>query len=130
MDDHNLTAIPTPGAADPPARHGRQSKPGKDGKPSASRSDGLRAATNSELASDDGKACFAKRQQAIESVFGQINELQGTAVPAPGLAACDAEWSCCAAAITCSSCGGLGQATGGQLSRHPGGDAATAVRGR
>jgi hypothetical protein len=59
-----------------------------DGKPSASRSDGLGAAMNSELASDDGKACFAKRQQTIEPVFGQIKELQGTAVPALGLAAC------------------------------------------
>jgi hypothetical protein len=55
-----------------------------DGKPSASRSDGLRAAMNSEPASDDGKACFAKRQQTIEPVFGQIKELQGTAVPALG----------------------------------------------
>ena len=34
-----------------------------DGKPSASRSDGMGAAMNSEPASDDGKACFAKRQQ-------------------------------------------------------------------
>jgi hypothetical protein len=67
-----------------------------DGKPSASRSDGLRAAMTSEPASDDGKACFAKRQQTIEPVFGQIKELQGTAVPALGLAARNAEWSCCA----------------------------------
>ena len=51
---------------------------------------------DTELASDDGKACYAKRQQTIEPVFGQIKDQQGTAVPAPGLAACDAEWSCCA----------------------------------
>jgi hypothetical protein len=80
---------------------------------SASRSDGLRAAMHTKLASDDGKACYANRQQTIQPVFGQINEQQGTLVPAPGLAACDAE-----------------RPAGGQLSRHPGGDAATAARGR
>jgi hypothetical protein len=52
---------------------------------SASRSDGLRAAMHAERASDDGKACYAKRQQTIQSVFGQINEQQGAMVPAPGL---------------------------------------------
>jgi hypothetical protein len=53
---------------------------------SASRSDGLRAAVHAELASDDdGKAGYAKRQQTIQPVFGQINEQQGTMVPAPGL---------------------------------------------
>jgi hypothetical protein len=55
----------------------------------------------------------AKRQQTTQPVFGQINEQQGTMVPAPGLAACDTE-----------------RPAGGQLSRHPGGDAATAARGR
>jgi hypothetical protein len=41
----NLTAIDgAPELYIPPARHGRQGKPRKDGKPSASRSDGLRAA--------------------------------------------------------------------------------------
>jgi hypothetical protein len=40
----NLTEIPdAPALLIPPARHGRQGKPRKDGKPSASRSDGLRA---------------------------------------------------------------------------------------
>jgi hypothetical protein len=57
-----------------------------DGKPSASRSDGMGAAMNSELASDDDKACYAKRQQTIEPVFDHIKEQQGTAVP--GLGAC------------------------------------------
>jgi hypothetical protein len=32
-----------------------------DGKPSASRSNGLRAAMDTEPAGDDGKTCFAKR---------------------------------------------------------------------
>ena len=41
----NLTEIPdAPALLIPPARHGRQGKPRKDGKPSESKSDGLRAA--------------------------------------------------------------------------------------
>jgi hypothetical protein len=40
----------------PPAKHARQGRPRKDGKPSASRSDGLRAAMTAKLASDQGKA--------------------------------------------------------------------------
>ena len=41
----NLSTIPdAPELLIPPARHGRQGKPRKDGKPSASKSDGLRAA--------------------------------------------------------------------------------------
>jgi hypothetical protein len=39
----NLTEIPdAPQLLIPPARHGRHGKPRKDGKPSASKSDGLR----------------------------------------------------------------------------------------
>jgi Transposase DDE domain len=76
-----------------PLRHGRQGKPRKDGKPTASRSDGLRAAMTARLASDDGKACYAKRQQTIEPVFGQIKEVRGARrFLRRGLAACDAEW--------------------------------------
>jgi Transposase DDE domain len=66
-----------------------------DGKPSASRSDGLRAAMNSEPASDDGKACSAKRQQTIEPVFSQIKSCRARRFLRRGLAACNAEWSCC-----------------------------------
>ena len=40
---------------------------------------------HTELASDDGKACYANRQQTIQPVFGQINQQQGAMVPAPGL---------------------------------------------
>jgi hypothetical protein len=48
----NLTEIPSaPELYIPPAKHGRQGKPRKDGKPSASRSDGLRAAMQAKLAS-------------------------------------------------------------------------------
>ena len=60
---------------------------------SASRSDGLRAAVHAELASDDGKACYAKRKETIEPVFGQLKEQQGARrFLRRGLSACDAEW--------------------------------------
>jgi hypothetical protein len=90
----NLTQLPdAPELLNPPARHGRQGKPRKDGKPSASGSDGLRAAMSAKLASDDGKACYAKRKGTIEPVFGQIKEQQGgRRFLRRGLAACDAEW--------------------------------------
>jgi hypothetical protein len=90
----NLTAIPNaPELLIPPARHGRQGKPRKDGKPTASRSDGLRAAMNAKLASDDGKALYALRQQTIEPVFGQLKEQQGARrFLRRGLVACEAEW--------------------------------------
>jgi transposase len=90
----NLTQLPdAPELLIPPARHGRQGKPRKDGKPSASRSDALRAAMTAKLASDDGKASYAKRKETIEPVFGQIKEQQGARrFLRRGLAACDAEW--------------------------------------
>jgi transposase len=90
----NLTEIPdAPALLIPPARHGRHGKPRKDGKPSASRSDGLRAAMTAKLASADGTARYALRQQTIEPVFGQIKEQQGARrFLRRGLAACEAEW--------------------------------------
>jgi transposase len=90
----NLTEIPdAPELLIPPARHGRQGKPRKDGKPTASRSDGLRAAMNAKLASDDGKACYALRKETVEPVFGQLKEQQGgRRFLRRGLAACEAEW--------------------------------------
>jgi Transposase DDE domain len=105
----NLTEIEgAPELLIPPARHGRHGKPRKDGKPSESNSDGLRGAMKAKLASDDGKARYAKRRETVEPVFGQIKERQG----APG-GSCAAAWvparrsgSCCAAPTTCSSCGG------------------------
>jgi hypothetical protein len=46
-----------------------------------------------KLASDDGKACYAMRQQAIEPVFGQIKEVRGVRrFLRRGFAACEAEW--------------------------------------
>jgi transposase len=90
----NLTEIPdAPALLIPPARHGRQGKPRKDGKPSASRSDGLRAAMQAKLASADGKARYALRRQTIEPVFGQIKDVRGARrFLRRGLAACAAEW--------------------------------------
>jgi hypothetical protein len=90
----NLTAIPNaPHLYIPPAKHGRQGKPRKDGKPSESKSDGLRAAMAAKLGSEAGKACYAMRQQTVEPVFGQLKEQQGARrFTRRGLAACDAEW--------------------------------------
>jgi transposase len=90
----NLTTIPdAPELLIPPAKHGRQGKPRKDGKPSASRSDGLRAAMKAKLASDEGKARYAKRRETVEPVFGQIKEQQGARrFLRRGLRACNAEW--------------------------------------
>jgi hypothetical protein len=54
----NLTSIPdAPELLIWPAKTGRTGKPRKDGKPSASRSEGLRAAMFAKLSSEDGKAC-------------------------------------------------------------------------
>jgi transposase len=90
----NLTDLPdAPQLLIPPARHGRHGKPRKDGKPSASRSDGLRAAMTARLASADGKALYALRRQTIEPIFGQIKDVRGARrFLRRGLAACEAEW--------------------------------------
>jgi hypothetical protein len=90
----NLTEIPDPPELlIPPPKHGRHGKPRKDGKPSASKSDGLRAAMTAKLQSEDGKARYAKRKQTIEPVFGQLKEQQGARrFLRRGLAACQAEW--------------------------------------
>jgi Transposase DDE domain len=90
----NLTAVPNaPELLIPPAKHGRQGKPRKDGKPSASRSDGLRAAMTAKLATEGGKARYAKRRQTVEPVFGQIKEQQGARrFLRRGMRACQAEW--------------------------------------
>jgi len=90
----NLTQIPdAPELLIPPPKHGRHGKPRKDGKPSASRSDGLRAAMAAKLTSEDGKACYAKRKQTVEPVFGQIKDGRGARrLLRRGLAACQAEW--------------------------------------
>jgi hypothetical protein len=90
----NLSAIPgAPELRIPPARHGRHGKPRKDGKPSESKSDGLRAAMVARLDSTQGKACYAQRSRTIEPVFGQVKTVQGGGrFMRRGLRACQAEW--------------------------------------
>jgi transposase len=90
----NLTTIPdAPELLIWPASTGRTGKPRKDGKPSASRSDGLRAAMLAKLQSDQGRACYTERKQTVEPVFGQLKEQQGARrFLRRGLAACKAEW--------------------------------------
>jgi Transposase DDE domain len=90
----NLTSIPdAPELLIPPAKHGRQGKPRKDGKPSAFRSDGLRAEMKAKLASEAGKARYAKRRETVEPVFGQIKEQQGARrFLRRGMRACNTEW--------------------------------------
>jgi transposase len=90
----NLTEIPdAPELLIPPPKHGRHGKPRKDGRPSASRSHGLRVAMTARLQSEDGKACYAKRKETIEPVFGQIKDVRGARrFLRRGLSACAAEW--------------------------------------
>jgi transposase len=90
----NLTDLPDgPELLIPPAKHARQGKPRKDGRPTESRSDGLRAAMTAKLASDDDKARYGLRKQTVEPVFGQIKEVRGARrFMRRGLGACEAEW--------------------------------------
>jgi transposase len=90
----NVSTIPdAPELLIPPARHGRHGKPRKDGKPSASKSDSLRAAMRAKLDSTQGKAHYAQRSRTIEPVFGQVKTVQGGGrFLRRGLAACRAEW--------------------------------------
>jgi hypothetical protein len=90
----NLTEIPNaPQLLIPPPRHGNHGKPRKDGKPSQSNSDGLRAAMTARLQSEDGKARYGKRKETVEPVFGQIKDGRGARrLLRRGLRACQAEW--------------------------------------
>jgi hypothetical protein len=75
----NVSAIPeAPELLIPPARHGRHGKPRKDGKPSESKSDSLRAAMQAKLDSTQGRACYAQRSRTIELLGG----VSGLAPPA------------------------------------------------
>jgi Transposase DDE domain len=90
----NVSAIlEAPELLIPPARHGRHGKPRKDGQPSASKSDSLRATMRAKLDSAQGKACYAQRSRTVEPVFGQVKTVQGgRRFMRRGLAACQAEW--------------------------------------
>jgi hypothetical protein len=90
----NVSAIPdAPELLIPPAHHGRHGKPRKDGKPSESRSDHLRAVMLARLGTEQGKACYAQRSRTIEPVFGQVKTVHGGGrFMRRGLHACQAEW--------------------------------------
>jgi transposase len=90
----NISAIPdAPELLIPPARHGRHGKPRQDGKPSESKSDGVRAMMRAKLDDGPGKAYYAQRSRTIEPVFGQVKTVQGgTRFMRRGLGACRAEW--------------------------------------
>jgi transposase len=90
----NVSAIPdAPELLIPPARHGRHGKPRKDGKPSESKSDNLRAAMLARLTSEHGKACYALRSRTVEPVLRQLKTVQGGGrFMRRGLRACAAEW--------------------------------------
>jgi hypothetical protein len=90
----NVSVIPdAPELLIPPARHGRHGKPRKDGKPSESKSDGLRAAMTAKLTSEHGRVCYAQRSRTIEPVFGQVKIVQGGGLfVRRGLRACQAGW--------------------------------------
>jgi Transposase DDE domain len=46
-----------------------------------------------KLKSDDGKACYGKRKEMVEPVFGQIKDGRGARrLLRRGLAECEAEW--------------------------------------
>jgi Transposase domain (DUF772) len=63
--------------------NGRTGKPRKDGKPSASRSDGLRAAMLAKLRSEQGKACYTKRKQTVEAAVRHPQPAQALAPQPP-----------------------------------------------
>jgi hypothetical protein len=68
-----VSAIPdAPELLIPPARHGRHGKLRKDGKPSESKSDGLRAAMTAKLTSEHGRVCYAQRSRWF-AVNGRSN---------------------------------------------------------
>jgi hypothetical protein len=98
----NVSAIPdAPELLIPPARHGRHGKPRKDGKPSVSTSDSLRAAMLARLGSE-------RARSATSSVAGPSNRSSVRSRPSRAAAgSCAAGcWpvrpngSCCAALTT------------------------------
>jgi Transposase DDE domain len=46
-----------------------------------------------KLQREDGKACYAKRKETVEPVFGQVKDVRGgRRFMRRGLRACTAEW--------------------------------------
>jgi transposase len=104
----NLTQLPgAPQLLIPPPRHGNHGKPRKDGKPSGSKSDGLRAAMTAKLQSEDGRRATPSARRPSSRCSARSRSSR-----APG-GSCGGDWpparrsgSCCAVPTTCSSCGG------------------------
>jgi hypothetical protein len=77
----------------PPAKHARQGKPRKDGKPSASKSDGLRAAMTAKLTATTARPatrCASRPWSRCSGRSRRSVALGGSC--ARGLEACEAEW--------------------------------------
>jgi hypothetical protein len=104
----NLTEIPNPPELlITPPKHGRHGKPRRDGKPSASKSDGLRGAMTAKLKSEDGKARYAKtpgRPSSRCSARSRSSARDGSF--GGGWPPARRSGSCCAAPTTCSNSGG------------------------
>jgi Transposase DDE domain len=94
LDDRQPNRHPgRAGAADPAREAWPAGQAPQDGRPSESRSDGLRAAMTAKLSSEDGKARYALRKQTVEPVFGRIKDVRGARrLIRRGLRACTAEW--------------------------------------
>src|SRR5215217_5406140 len=102
----------------PPARHGRHGKPRKDGKPSESRSDGLRAAMTAKLTSEHGRVCYAQRSRTIEPVSGRSRPSRAVGGSCDGgCGLVRPSGSCCAVPTACSSSGARPQPP--PADRHP-----------
>jgi Transposase domain (DUF772) len=77
----------------PPTKHARQGKPRKDGKPSASKSDGLRAAMTAKLTATTARPatrCASRPWSRCSGRSRRSVALGGSC--ARGLEACEAEW--------------------------------------
>jgi hypothetical protein len=103
----NLTSIPdAPQLLVWPSRTGRTGKPRKDGKPSASRSDGLRAAMFAKLTSEAARPATRCTSRPSNPSSGSSRSSRAPAgSAAAGWPPATRSGSCCPAPTTCSSSG-------------------------
>jgi uncharacterized protein YoxC len=103
----NLTSIPdAPQLLVWPSRTGRTGKPRKDGKPSASRSDGLRAAMFAKLTSEAARPATRCASRPSNPSSGSSRSSRAPAgSAAAGWPPATRSGSCCPAPTTCSSSG-------------------------
>ncbi len=90
----NLTTIPdAPELLVWPASTGRTGKPARTASPRRPEATGCVRRCSPSSGSDHGRACYAKRKQTVEPVFGQLKEQQGARrFTRRGLVTCEAEW--------------------------------------